>query len=78
MLRLRLPRMDWGWLVPFARFSGYWRQSRKLLDHCFRPGALGVYRPVLQTKTRVLLTRLLASPGDWEAHIERFVALWLL
>ena len=67
--------MDWGWLVPFARYSEYWRRSRKLLDPCFRPGALAVYRPVLQMKTRVLLARLLASPGDWEAHIERFVVL---
>lgn len=30
-----------------------------------------VYRPMLQTKTHTLLTRLLASPAEWEAHIER-------
>ena len=33
-----------------------------------------VYHPMIQMKTRTLLTWLLASPGEWEAHIERFVA----
>ena len=32
-----------------------------------------VYRPMIQMKTRTLLTWLLANPGEWEAHIERFV-----
>ena len=66
--------MKGGWLVPFARYSEFWRHSRKLLDPGFKPGALMVYHPMIQMKTRTLLTWLLASPGEWEAHIERFVA----
>ena len=65
--------MKWGWLVPLARYAEFWRHARKLLDPGFRPGALMAYRPMIQMKTRTFLTRLLASPGEWEAHIERFV-----
>lgn len=63
--------MKWGWLMPFARSADFWRHSRRLLDPGFRPGALVAYRPMIQMKTRTFLTRLLASPGEWEAHIER-------
>jgi len=69
--------MKWRWLVPWARYSEYWRQARKLLDPGFRPGAMMAYRPMLQKKTRTLLTRLLASPDEWEAHIERLVIFLL-
>ncbi|KAI9448698.1 cytochrome P450 [Lactarius psammicola] len=63
--------MQYWWLVPFARYSDFWRQARKVLDPGFRPGALMAHRPMVQTKTRTFLTRLLASPDEWEAHIER-------
>jgi len=32
-----------------------------------------VYRPVLQTKARILLTHVLENPEGWEAHLEQFV-----
>lgn len=67
--------MEWGWLVPFARYTDFWRQARKLVDPVFRQGALVAYRPMIQMKTRTFLARLLASPGEWEAHIERFVVV---
>lgn len=66
--------MRWEWLVPFARHTEFWRQARKLLDRGLRPGTVAAYRPVQQAKARVLLTRLLANPDDWEAHLEWFVA----
>ena len=65
--------MSWEWLVPFARYTEFWRQARKLLDRGLRPGTVAAYRPVQQAKARVLLTRLLATPDDWEAHLEWFV-----
>ena len=65
--------MKWGWLVPFARYDDFWRHARKLVDPGFRQGALVAYRPMIQMKTHTLLARLLASPGEWEAHIGRLV-----
>jgi cytochrome P450 len=62
--------------MPFARSAEFWRHARRLLDPGFRPGALMAYRPMIQTKTRTFLTRLLASPSEWEAHIERFVVFF--
>ncbi|KAH8994576.1 hypothetical protein EDB92DRAFT_290801 [Lactarius akahatsu] len=67
--------MKMRWLVPFARYSEFWCQARKLLDPSFRPGALMAYRPMLQTKMRTLLTRPRASPDEWETHIERRACL---
>ncbi|KAH9039865.1 cytochrome P450 [Lactarius pseudohatsudake] len=68
-----LKLMKMRWLVPFARYFEFWGQARKLLCPSFRPGALMAYRPMLQTKMRTLLTRPLASPDEWETHIERLV-----
>ncbi|KAF8266320.1 cytochrome P450 [Lactarius quietus] len=63
--------MKLWWLVPFARYADFWRHARKLLDPAFRPGPMKAYRPLIQSKTHTFLTRLLACPGEWEAHIER-------
>lgn len=63
-------RMRWEWLVPFSRYTEFWRQARKLLDRGLRPGAVATYRPVQQAKARVLLTQLLNEPDEWEAHLE--------
>ena len=63
-------RMRWEWVVPFARYTEFWRQARRLLDRGLRPGAVAAYRPVQQAKARVLLAQLLANPDDWEAHLE--------
>ena len=66
--------MKCEWLVPLARYAEFWSHSRRLLDPGFKPGALMVYRPMIQLKTRTFLTWLLVSPGEWETHVERFVA----
>jgi cytochrome P450 len=63
-------RMRWEWVVPFARYTEFFRQARKILDRGLRPGAVAAYRPVQQTKARALLSQLLANPDDWEAHLE--------
>jgi cytochrome P450 len=67
--------MSWEWVMPFARYTGPWRQARKLLDRGLRPGAIAAYRPTQQMKARVLLADLLTSPNEWESHLEQFVAL---
>ncbi len=66
--------MGWEWLVPFSGYTEFWRQARKLLDRGLRPGAAATYRPMQQTRARVLLTRLLTTPDEWKGHIELFVA----
>lgn len=65
--------MGWDWLVPFSRYAEFWREGRKLLDRGLRPNAVATYRPMQQTRARVLLTRLLTSPDKWEEHLELFV-----
>jgi cytochrome P450 len=67
--------MSWEWVMPFARYTGSWRQARKLLDRGLRPGAIAAYHPTQQMKARVLLANLLTSPNEWESHLEQFVAL---
>jgi cytochrome P450 len=62
--------MEWHWQIPIARYGEAWRQGRKLLDRSLRPGAAATYRPMQQARVRVLLTRLLATPDEWRAHIE--------
>ena len=63
-------RMGWHWQVPFAKYGEAWRQGRQLLDRSLRPGAAALYRPVQQASVRVLLTRLLATPNEFQDHIE--------
>ena len=70
-------RMEFGWTLPLARYAEQWRLGRKLLDRSLGAGAASAYRPLQQLKTRLLLTRLLANPHEWEDHIE-LSALFLL
>jgi cytochrome P450 len=63
-------RMEWQWLLPSARGDERWRRNRRLLDRGLRPGAAALHRPMLQTRARVLLSRLLTNPQQWEAHID--------
>jgi hypothetical protein len=56
--------------VTLARYAEPYRLARKLLDRGLRPAAVALYRPMQQSKARVLLTRLLEDPREWEAHIE--------
>ena len=62
--------MEFEWALPLARYTEQWRQGRKLLDRSLGAGTSSAYRPLQQLKTRLLLTRLLVSPHEWEAHIE--------
>ena len=62
--------MGWEWFLPTAKDSEPWRQGPKVLDRSLGPRATAAYRPVQEAKARVLLTRILASPDEWEAHIE--------
>ena len=62
--------MGWEWHVGFSRYDDGWRQARKLLDRGLRPGATATYRHRQQERVHVLLTRLLAAPNDFKAHVE--------
>ncbi|KAI0253743.1 cytochrome P450 [Lactifluus subvellereus] len=62
--------MEWDWFLPAAGYTERWHQGRKVLDRGLRSGAAALYRPMQQAKTRVLLTRLLESPSEWEAHVQ--------
>jgi cytochrome P450 len=62
--------MGWQWVVPVARSGEHWRRGRKLLDRGLRPGATALHRPMLQTRARDLLSRLLKNPQQWEGYID--------
>ncbi|KAI0251161.1 cytochrome P450 [Lactifluus subvellereus] len=62
--------MDWEWSLSLTKYGESWRLSRRLIDRGLRPGPVAAYRPMQQMKTRLLLTRILASPHQWEAHVE--------
>ncbi|KAH9970771.1 cytochrome P450 [Russula compacta] len=62
--------MGWDWFLVIAKFGVPWRQGRKVLDRSLGPRTTAEYRPVQEAKARVLLTRILTSPDEWEAHIE--------
>ena len=62
--------MEWRWQLTFTEYGDGWRQARKLLDRGLRPGAAATYRPAQQERVRALLTRLLATPKEFQAHIE--------
>lgn len=70
--------MKWDWVVPVAGYTEFWRQTRKLLDRGLRPAATSVYRPLQQTKARVLLVHLLSKPDEWEAHLEHLTGELIL
>jgi cytochrome P450 len=65
--------MGWHWLLPSAS-GDRWRPGRRVLDRGLRPGAAATYRPMQQARAHVLLSRLLESPQQWEAHIELLVS----
>ena len=62
--------MGWEWFLPAARHGEPWRQGRKVLDRSLGPRGAAAYRSVQEAKARMLLTRMLGSPHEWEAHIE--------
>ena len=67
---LIISRMELGWLLPSARYGEPWRQGRKVLDRSLRPGASAAYRPMQESKARLLLTRISKNSKGWEAHVE--------
>ena len=70
--------MTWEWNMAFSHYTESLRQARKLLDRSLRQATIATYRPLLQTKAHVLLTHVLANPGELDAHFHQFVAfLWL-
>ncbi|WQF76450.1 Putative cytochrome P450 [Colletotrichum destructivum] len=57
-----------------APYSPFWRRWRKLLHGGFMQRRSETYRPVQCLESRVLMHELLASPGDFRRHLERYAA----
>ena len=63
--------MGWDWVLAVATSSGnQWRLGRRMLDRGLRPSATTSYQPIMQAKTHTLLSWLLETPNQWEAHID--------
>jgi len=59
-------------ILNFRKHRGgddHWRQGRRILDRGLRPGGTVSYRSMIQARAHALLSRLMANPGQWEAHI---------
>ena len=65
--------MNWEWHLAFSKHTESWRLSRRLIDRSLRPASIVTYRPLLQTKTQVLLTQLLTNPDKLDVHLYQFV-----
>jgi len=69
--------MKWEWIMGFSKYNEFLRSARKLLDRNLRPAVVATYRPLLETKARILLAQVLADPDELENHLYWFVAsLW--
>ena len=69
--------MNWEWHLAFSNHTESWRLTRRLIDRSLRPASIVTYRPLLQTKTQVLLTQLLANPDELDGHVYQFVLAFL-
>jgi len=62
--------MEWDWVMQAERSDDRWRQARRVLDRGLRPGAAVSYRPIIQARAYILVSRLLEIPHQWEDHID--------
>jgi cytochrome P450 len=62
--------MDMDWPLFMIGTTEIWRKGRKILDGNLRPGAMGLYRQMMEEKTRDLLAQLRATPKDFHAHLK--------
>jgi len=58
------------WALPFASYGAGFRLGRKIAERCFRAASLAQYRPLQESRARVLVTRMFENPQEWETHIE--------
>ena len=58
------------WPLFLTGMTETWRDSRKLVDHSLRPGAVTTHRRMMQEKTREFLTQLFATPKNFRDHVE--------
>ena len=63
-------RMESSWSLLLAAYGDLWRLERKIAERGFRPASLTTFRPLQETRARVLAARLLESPQEWVAHLE--------
>ncbi|KAI0257948.1 cytochrome P450, partial [Gloeopeniophorella convolvens] len=64
-------RMRWEWFFPSARYAEPWRIGRRMLDRSLRPTSIVNYRPMLEARTHVFLSRLLAQPEQFQLVAQR-------
>ncbi|KAF8504866.1 cytochrome P450 [Russula emetica] len=64
--------MDFEWPVFMIGLNETFRKQRKILDGSLRPGAVMLYRQVIEEKTRELLVQLHADPKDFYNRVKHF------
>lgn len=66
-------RTDWEWSLGLMPYGQWWRRTRKTFHHHFHQGVVSKYQYVQLKEARKLVSRLLASPEDFEDHIRLYV-----
>jgi len=56
--------------MALSRSNERWRLARRMLDRSLRPAATASYLPMIQARARVLLSRMLENPHQWEGHLD--------
>ncbi|KAF9228600.1 cytochrome P450 [Gyrodon lividus] len=69
-------RDPFGWSFNFGwtSYGDKWRSQRRMFHQVFRADAALAFRPLQLGKARQLVSDILASPGDYAMHIQRFSA----
>ncbi|KAI0264150.1 cytochrome P450 [Gloeopeniophorella convolvens] len=62
--------MGWDLHLTATRFGEKFHMTRNFVERGLRPGEIQKYRHMQQTRTRVLLNRILERPEEFEAHID--------
>nr|VWO95115.1 N/A [Ganoderma boninense] len=59
----------WEWSMAFMPYGQWWRRHRRVFWQYFHPGAIPKYQGVLEHGASRLLSRLLATPENFEEHL---------
>ncbi|KAI0264152.1 cytochrome P450 [Gloeopeniophorella convolvens] len=62
--------MEWDLQLIVTRFGEKFHMTRNFVERGLRPGEIQKYKHMQQTRTCVLLNRILERPEEFEAHID--------
>ncbi|KAJ7486679.1 cytochrome P450, partial [Mycena latifolia] len=76
--RFFVDSVGFRWHFAFMRYGPQWKTHRKVFMQQFQPSEALFHRPSELEATRVLLQRLLDSPGKFERHLRHMAGMVIL